>query len=72
MGAEAVGTWSLGVPIAGVHSGMGCEGVVGRKSLALGTGPIEVSMSVTQSNRCGSHALLLTVRVTSRISDALL
>jgi hypothetical protein len=32
-----------------------------RKSLVLGTGPIDVSMSVDQSNRCGSHALPSTV-----------
>ena len=32
-------------------------GVVGRKSVTLGTGPINVSVSIAQSNRCGSSAV---------------
>jgi hypothetical protein len=44
----AVGLQSVGV--GGVQTA--CEGVVGQKSLMLGTGPIDKSMSVTQSIHC--------------------
>ena len=46
----AVGLQSVGV--GGVQTA--CEGVVGQKSLMLGTGPIDKSMSVTQSIHCRS------------------
>jgi hypothetical protein len=54
------------LPFGGVMMGlgcvrMGCEGMVGRKSLALGMGPIDVSKSVAQSIRCGSCAVALCV-----------
>ena len=39
---------------------MGCEGMVEWKSLALGTGPIDESMFVAQSIRCGSCSTGLT------------
>jgi hypothetical protein len=50
-GADAI--CLLGVGAVGVAR-MGCGGVLGRKSLTLGTGPIDDSVSVAQSNRCGS------------------
>ena len=56
-GAGSVGVQSVGAEVAGMGSlgaRMGGEGVAGRKSLTLGTGPIDVSMSVAQSIRCGS------------------
>ena len=61
--ADAFGMWaavveSVGAPVAGVRvrGAMSPFGwvTVGRKSIALGTGPIDVSMSVAQSNCCGS------------------
>jgi hypothetical protein len=61
VGAETAGVRSLGAPVAGVCGRMGCGHLVGRKSLALGTGPIDESISVAQSNRLGSHAVSSTV-----------
>ena len=39
-----------GVTVGSVGAQTSCESVVGRKSLALGTGPIDSSMSVAQFN----------------------
>jgi hypothetical protein len=47
------------VGLGGVQTG--CEGVVGRKSLTLGTGPINVSMLFTQSNCHGLSGVALGV-----------
>ena len=55
-GVGSTGTVSVGMsPFGGVTVGSvgvqtSCEGVVGQKSLALGTGLINSSMSVTQFN----------------------
>jgi hypothetical protein len=61
VGTRVVGVRTVGAasPFDGVTVGLGgvqtgCEGVVGRKSLTLGTGPIDVSMLFTQSNCRGS------------------
>ena len=57
---QSVGVNAVGMRLLGAR--MGCEGVAGRKLLTLGTGPIDSSISVAQSNCCGSHALPSTVR----------
>ena len=63
VGASVAGVCALGAtsPFNGVTVGLGrsgCEGVVGRKSIALGTGPIDMSMLVAQSNRCEGTEVL--------------
>ena len=58
-GVGSAGVQSVGAEVAGMGSlgaRMGCEGVPGRKSVAQGTGPSNDSVSVAQSNRCGSSA----------------
>ena len=70
IGAAAVLGVRTGLTGAGASRGdigavgqlMGAGGVVGRKSLTLGTGPIDSSISVAQSNRLGLHAILSAVR----------
>ena len=42
---------------SGLAKGDGC--LVERKSLALGTGPIDLSVSVAQSNHRGSHTVTM-------------
>ena len=70
IGAVAVLGVQTGLTGAGASRGdigtvgqlMGAGGVVGRKSLTLGTGPIDSLISVAQSNRLGLHAILSVVR----------
>ena len=51
MGAVLVAASPFGgVTVGSVGAQTSCEGVVGRKSLALGTGPIDSSMSIAQFN----------------------
>ena len=51
MGASSVAVSPFGgVTVGSVGVQMSCKGVVGRKSLALGTGPIDSSVSVAQFN----------------------
>ena len=52
MRAGAFGMWAAGMLLLSAGSGQsGCGCVLGQNSLALGTGPIDSSSLVTQSNR---------------------
>jgi hypothetical protein len=78
LGAPVAGVRAQGATssFGGVTVGLsgaqtGCEGVVGRKSLELGTGPIDWSVSVAQLNRLLQVSSVLSSGSFSRLMPAL-